>query len=403
MKKILIIFGTFLLTGCALYNEYKMPKDAYINLNENNYQVYSTKHIKDLISDTNVEIINNNEEIKTNKTGSIPVTIKYKFKNRTYKYEVNYTIMDTIQPILLYAPKTHTYNIGDEINDFCDETTFIDNYDRNVKCKVNGEYDVNTVGTYNLEYEIYDKSENKIIEPFSLYIIDPNDKDDDYSDDNWYEEEYEEYDGIQFSDIVNLHKTNNTMIGIDISRWQGDVDFKKIKDAGCEFVIMRIAVSNGPDDKIGLDSYYKKNIKNAKKAGLKVGVYVYTSASSVEEIESQAKFVQKELNKIKLDFPIAYDFESWSDIRELKVNTFDLINFVDKFYNIVHKDGYDVMLYSSKKYLEKVWLNEKYPVWLAHYTDQTDYQGKYMLWQMCSDGRIDGINGDVDIDIYYKN
>ena len=61
------------------------------------------------------------------------------------------------------------------------------------------------------------------------------------------------------------------------------------------------------------------------------------------------------------------------------------------------------MLYSSKKYLEKVWLNEKYPVWLAHYTDQTNYEGNYILWQLASDGKIDGIDGDVDIDIYYKN
>ena len=61
------------------------------------------------------------------------------------------------------------------------------------------------------------------------------------------------------------------------------------------------------------------------------------------------------------------------------------------------------MLYSSMNYLDKVWMfNDTYPVWLAHYTDQTTYEGKYIMWQMTDRGIIDGINGNVDIDIYYK-
>ena len=61
------------------------------------------------------------------------------------------------------------------------------------------------------------------------------------------------------------------------------------------------------------------------------------------------------------------------------------------------------MLYSSKFYLENIWENKlDYPVWLAHYTEKTSYQGKYIMWQLCNNGRIDGINGDVDIDILYK-
>ena len=69
---------------------------------------------------------------------------------------------------------------------------------------------------------------------------------------------------------------------------------------------------------------------------------------------------------------------------------------------LLKEDGYEVMLYSSKNYLEKVWLNKSYPVWLAHYTDETNYTGDYIMWQMCSNGLINGIDGNVDIDIYYK-
>ena len=155
-------------------------------------------------------------------------------------------------------------------------------------------------------------------------------------------------------------------------------------------------------DEIGLDSKYKQNIKNAKKAGLKVGIYIYTSPSSVKEIKKQAEFVLKELDDTKLDFPIAYDFENWGDIRDLKVSKHDINNFVDEFYNILKENKYDVMIYNSKNYLGKIWNTDKYPVWLAHYIDQTNYEGQYIMWQMANNGKIDGIESYVDIDIYYK-
>ena len=68
----------------------------------------------------------------------------------------------------------------------------------------------------------------------------------------------------------------------------------------------------------------------------------------------------------------------------------------------MEKAGYEGMLYSSKYYLENVWFDHKYPVWLAHYTNKTNYQGEYKVWQMCNNGRIPGISGDVDINIMYN-
>jgi len=107
-----------------------------------------------------------------------------------------------------------------------------------------------------------------------------------------------------------------------------------------------------------------------------------------------------------LDFPIAYDFENWDDLQKLKISQYDLTNYVDLFKEEVSKDGYDVMIYGSKLYLEKAWNNKKYSEWLAHYvpnpSDVSSYKGKKILWQICNDGIVDGINGYVDIDIYYK-
>ena len=397
MKKIMIMFFTiFLLTGCKFYDEYKMPKDVNIIPNENKFEVYSDIKIKDLIKEKNVKILNNNEQVKTDKTGVKFVTLEYKYKKRVYKYDVNYNIIDTEKPIILKAPKTYTYNVNDEVEDLCLNVSAIDNYDRNVKCNINQEIDTSKIGKYNLEYIIKDSSNNEIKESFEVNVIEP------VTDEEEKEEEFHYEEKVDFRNVVNKYKNDNNMIGIDVSRWQGDINFDEVKRSGCEFVIMRMAVSNGPDDEIGLDSYFSDNIKKAKEAGLKIGVYVYTSPSSIEEIQNQAKFVKKHLNKVELDFPIAYDFENWDEIKELELNTHDLINMVDEFYKIVNKDGYDVMLYSSKFYLENVWLNKDYPVWLAHYIDKTNYEGEYIMWQMASNGKINGIDGDVDIDIYYK-
>ena len=74
----------------------------------------------------------------------------------------------------------------------------------------------------------------------------------------------------------------------------------------------------------------------------------------------------------------------------------------EEFLNTVKKSGYDGMLYSSKSYLESIWLETDYDKWLAHYTKQTDYDGKYKMWQLCSNGKVDGIDGNVDIDIMYE-
>lgn len=418
MKKIILVICLLLLTGCSIYDEYKMPDSVTLETKTKTYKVYSKHKIKDLIKKKNVTIINLDEVINTKKIGKHRATIEYKYKLWTHKLDVTYKVVDTESPTLITYKPSYYNNTNEDIN-FCSNTIYIDNYDRKAKCSIEGDYDLSKEGTYNLNYVIKDNSDNKTYQPFTLTLVNPDDaysydtSEDTTTETNEQNDEYFEdvqnenvEVGVKFKDVVKHHKNKNTMIGIDVSRWQGNINYKKVKKAGAEFVIMRMAVSNGKHDKIGLDSFYKKNILNAKNAGLKVGVYVYTAASSEKEVIEQAKFVRKELHKTKLDFPIAYDFENWDDIQKLKLNRYDLMNYVDKFYEEVNKDGYDVMIYGSKLYLEKAWDNKTYSEWLAHYvpktSDKTTYKGKQILWQICNDGIIDGINGYVDIDIYYK-
>ena len=199
------------------------------------------------------------------------------------------------------------------------------------------------------------------------------------------------------------YKNDNTSIGIDVSRWQGNVDFNKVKAAGIEFVIMRIGVID--EGIYYVDSKYEEYLKKAKDAGLKIGVYVYTKAATKEEAERCAKWVLDKLNGLKLDLPIAYDWEDWANYNSYGVSLHTFSNAYLAFEKMINDAGYDSMLYSSKYYLENVWLYlNNSNVWLAHYVDQTDYNGKYMLWQMTSSAKISGITDNtVDIDILYKN
>ena len=166
--------------------------------------------------------------------------------------------------------------------------------------------------------------------------------------------------------------------------------------------MMRIGVQTARNGEIGVDSYFLENIKKAKEAGLEVGVYLYTKAGNIEEVRKHALWVINTLNKETLDLPVAFDWENFGSWNSFRISFYEVNEMVNTFIETLNVHGYEGMLYSSKNYLEKIWENKKdYPVWLAHYTSQTNYEGKYIMWQMCNTGRIDGINGDVDIDILY--
>ena len=87
----------------------------------------------------------------------------------------------------------------------------------------------------------------------------------------------------------------------------------------------------------------------------------------------------------------------------MQLSLFGLNEVAESFLEKIENAGYDGMLYGSKNYLNSIWKYHDYDVWLAHYTDETDYDSDYVMWQLCQDGRIDGINTAVDINVLYKN
>ena len=129
-----------------------------------------------------------------------------------------------------------------------------------------------------------------------------------------------------------------------------------------------------------------------------------TIAENTDEAKKQALWVIDKLNGEKLDLGITFDWENFKYWNSYKISFHYINETANTFMNTVKENGYDAMLYSSKFYLETIWENKlNYPVWLAHYVDsKTDYKGDYKIWQLCSNGRVDGIYGDVDMDILYK-
>lgn len=237
---------------------------------------------------------------------------------------------------------------------------------------------------------------------------------------------------MQFSEFKKNYKTDKTMVGVDVSKYQGDINFKKMKAAGCEFVILRCYVRNNyyskskkkyvwcnaPDTKF--ETYYKA----AKAAGLKVGVYFFTCDYTEENMR---KYTQDMIKKCKLkekqlDFPIAFDWENydyykrahkskkWTTAQLNSNAATDLNKVVAVFEEEVEKAGFSASIYGSKSRLETTWkksitaMNKgqnHLSIWLAHWVLKSSYSGKFYMWQVNSHGKINGISGEVDMDVAY--
>lgn len=398
----IIIIIVILAKVFIFYDKYEMPKDAEIVISDEEIDVYDETELYDLIKNSNVEILTENAKLDYKTIGEHTYTIEYKYKIKKYLYDVKYNVVDNVNPIFINVPSSKTLYVNE-----ADETaltkkvSYADNYDIKPDFKIEGEVNFNEVGTYQIKYIITDQSGNGTSKTSTIKIIERPKK-----TDNVEEEEEPEEIFIPIEDHIETHKNNNTMIGIDISKWQGEVDFEKVKDAGVEFVILRMGVMKDKDTPLAMDNTFKTNYENAKKAGLKVGIYVYSESNTVEKAVENAEFIIENLNGDKLDFPVCFDWECWAYFNELEINLYRLNEMYDAFSNKLKDAGYDTMLYASENYLNNTWIElNDYTLWVAKYSSKTpSVSGRdYILWQCSDKGRVDGIEGNVDLDIYYKN
>lgn len=383
--------GVFLLALGMFYfiSHRVVPDNTKFSVKDSLIDVYSEKKLSDLIT-LDGKILEDSI-IDATKLGKQNLSFLYEVEKKKYKGTLEIEVVDREEP-LIWLNKSYRVKKGSNV-DLASEILCADNYDSNPTCKIEGEYDLDTVGVYPLHYIAIDHSNNKEEIAFNLSVYEPQ------RNSSSEEDTY-----TAFSEVLTFYKREDNEIGIDVSKWQGEIDFSKVKEAGATFVMIRIGSQREIGGEYILDPYFKENIKKVKENGLKVGVYFYSYADSTKEAKNQAKWIVKELQKETLDLPIVFDWECYSSFNQMDLSLFGLNQVAEEFIKTVEELGYEGMLYGSKNYLNQVWKyhSKKNTVWLAHYTKQTDYDADYVMWQLCSDGRIPGIKGDVDINILYS-
>lgn len=188
--------------------------------------------------------------------------------------------------------------------------------------------------------------------------------------------------------------------GIDVSYHQGTIDWKKVKNAGIEFAIIRIGYGIYDYQK---DKQFENNYKNARANGIPVGVYHYSYATSVAEAQKEANLVVSWLNGRDLDLPVYFDIE---DKSQQNLGKSTLNSMCETFCNIIEAAGYWAGIYSNKYWATSIidgpTLGKRYTYWIAQYNDKCTYTGPYAIWQYSSTGKVNGINGNVDMNYQYS-
>ncbi len=203
-----------------------------------------------------------------------------------------------------------------------------------------------------------------------------------------------------------------TRLGIDVSEYQGTIDWKKVKASGVDFAIIRAGWRGYGSGSYNKDSCFEQNYNGAKAAGISVGVYFFSQAISAEEAAAEAQYTLDILGGRSVSEPIAIDIEGISD-PTARTNTAHLTNqqrtdIAIAFYQKIKSSGHTSMIYSGKSYFYNsmnVSQLAPYTIWVAQYFDDptigTTFAYPYKYWQYCSDGSIDGISGYVDMDISF--
>lgn len=196
--------------------------------------------------------------------------------------------------------------------------------------------------------------------------------------------------------------------GIDVSHHQGVIDWDKVAADGIKFAFVRVAGRGyGSGGTLFEDVLYKTNLKEAREAGLDVGVYIYSQAITQKEARDEAAYILERIKGYDINLPVVFDYEYYAGGRlsDAKLTDKQRTDICRAFCEAVKFAGYEPMIYANKSMLkddlDAASLEKDYQIWLAHYTTTTDYQGAYTYWQYTSKGTVDGISGNVDRNWHY--
>lgn len=201
--------------------------------------------------------------------------------------------------------------------------------------------------------------------------------------------------------VVVSHK------GIDVSKYQGKIDWEAVKSDGVEFAIIRLGLRGYESGKLAIDDYYKENMRGANNAGVKAGVYFFTEAITVEEAIEEAEYVIEQLEDYDVPYPVVFDVELISNgkARADKLSKEDRTDITIAFCDRIREAGYVPMIYGNVKCFTRL-LDmtrlENIEKWYAFYDNYMYFPYEVSMWQYTEKGKVKGIKGNVDVNIAYK-
>ena len=258
-----------------------------------------------------------------------------------------------------------------------------------------------SVSSSRVRVAVRDKVEYTVIDDIS-YLMKTEDEIDPLIEDTEVVGAIEESDGTE---ITTPFLSQNTAFGIDVSKWNKEIDWNRVKESGVEFAIIRCGYRGSKSGYLVEDPYFEQNIKEATQAGIKVGLYFFTQAVSEVEAVEEASMAIALCDKYKLDYPIFIDTEGAggegrADLLEREMRT----NVCKAFCETISSAGYSAGVYASKNwFLQNLNVEplQGNAVWLAEYKSEATYSGDYHMWQYTSNGSVDGIEGRVDLNVSY--
>ena len=188
--------------------------------------------------------------------------------------------------------------------------------------------------------------------------------------------------------------------GIDVSTFQKKIDWEKVKNDGIKFAILRVGY--GMDIESQDDEYIERNISECERLGIPIGVYLFSYANTVAKASSEAEHTLRLVAGHKLPMGVWYDIEDNKTSGSVSKST--LTDIINKYCTIIKDAGYKVGIYANLNWLNNKIdssLQDKYDIWVAQYNNTCDYKKDYIMWQYSSKGKVNGINGNVDMNYFY--
>ena len=255
------------------------------------------------------------------------------------------------------------------------------------------------IGFWTLKDMLSNKQETPIEQEDGMHIQDPIEIDDFYIASIYNPEgftgEYKTYSDDQ----------HQSKFGIDVSEFQRTIDWKKVKESGIDFAYIRLGYHSNRDYLLHVDSMFYENYENAKDNDVMIGVYFASQAINTVEVKEEVDFILDVVKKLDIDLPIVFDYEEPANSRISGLTAYQKTAICQKFCDELKNNNYNVIVYTNQ-YFSSISYNldkmQDLHYWFAQYNvEKPDYDLPICMWQYSETGQIDGIEGNVDLDIMF--